>query len=211
MKKFISFVAAMLVAAVANASLTISMDSSSNPYRATVVTGLSEIGNVKGIDAYNTFDTFCVEAGEGFVSGATYDATVDNVIIAGNTTTGQYVLEERTKRIYVAWLYDNANLTTLFDSASWGYYHGSAEAIQRTIWQTQGYPKGINDSFLASLDSYLDTTFFADYANYVKVLNLSIDNDNYQSQLVMIVPSPAAILLAGMGTSLVGFIRRRSL
>lgn len=150
--------------------------------------------------AAGSFKTFCVEWDRQLASGKTYYYTIDDTVMFGGS---QSALAEQTQKIYAAYL-KGALVATETD-------------IQHEVWYWEGAPAtignksyGVNSGIFASLNS-------GDYDGWknVKVLNLWANeagiyspNGDIQSVLVMI-PAPGAILLAGLGTTLVGLLRRR--
>ncbi|MBN2843937.1 MAG: hypothetical protein JXM68_12660 [Sedimentisphaerales bacterium] len=194
MKKFISFMAAMLVAAVANAGLTISFTTATleSPLVATLTDGNSSM----------TFNTFCLQENVPFAQNA--DAEISNNIkfSAQAPTT----LEVATKQLYAAYL----NNSSLFD----------AELVQADIWTMESLASGYANVPYYAPPTYISGQTGGPWAlagsyditgwEHVKVVNVKLGGKDGQDVLIR-VPAPAAVLLAGFGTTLIGLVRRRTM
>jgi hypothetical protein len=181
---------------------------SGGEFKATVVSeGFT--GNPVG----SVFQTFCVEKNEGLSLGSAYFAVVNTAAVAGGVGGGSPdPLDPKT-----AWLYNEFLNGTL---AGYDYPNstadgriGSAGALQNAIWYLEDE--------ITSLPAGLATSFYnlavgsgARGIGDVRVLNLYSNErltDRAQDILCRItpVPAPGAILVVGIGTAVVGWLRKR--
>lgn len=157
-----------------------------------------------GASLPNPFQTFCVEWNRYISSGKTYQYTIDGVVMYGGSKSP---LADATKKIYAAYLNGALGGFTAAQIQQEIWYHEGAPA-----WLPQfGKPGGVDHGILASLTNPND---YAGWTN-VRVLNLwglnsaLYDPQADQQSLLVMIPAPGAVLLAGIGTTLVGLLRRR--
>jgi hypothetical protein len=180
------------------------------PFKATVISGF--VGNPAG----TTFKTFCLERGETFSPGHTYDVVVSDREVSGangGNPSGFDLLDSAT-----AYLYSNFRHGTLgaalnsfagvsFNDADMSHL----TALQNVIWKLEG------ETFSFAEGSLSDELFDMAVANKngslydVRVMQLWEGTQRRQDQL-MLVPLPAAAV-AGLAlfpvTLAAGHLRRR--
>jgi hypothetical protein len=160
-----------------------------------------------GFAGYSTgavLSTFCVESPEHFAPGGIYYAVLSDK--TANDGSGGRTPDPLDPR--------SAFLGTKFLSGDADFQ--DQEALQKAIWYIEEEPSGVNNSYVTAAINAVNNNEWSGLGN-MRIANLyeSYSNGIYsgfvQDQLLMIspVPVPGAIVLGGLGTMIVGLIRRR--
>ncbi len=158
-----------------------------------------------GYSAGTVISSFCVEKDEYFRPGSSYYAVINTAAVRGGFGDTPDPLDARSAYLYTQYVSGNPQ------------FHNEQD-IQQAIWYIEQESKKSN-SYVGLANDAVNSGLWSGIGN-VRVLNLYkyYDGNCYwgrvQDQLVSInistVPAPGALLLAGMGTLLVGWLRRRT-
>ncbi len=166
------------------------------------------------------FESFSTERTEFLLFGSTYEVRINAESLWGGLNNGDMgpgggdPLDPRT-----AYLYTQFRAGTLagydYDpSASRAY---SAQALQDVIWYLEDEaaatwaPGSLQDTFLAAANSAVDSHLWTGLGK-VRVLNLydpGYVGQHFRQDVLAVIPAPGALVLVGLGTTLIGYLRRR--
>jgi len=221
MKRFSLAAAAvsLLIAGTVMAAPSVTIDRVPNTYPQSPLSGEfklvpnSELGDLLGSNA--AFQSFCLEINEPIEVGSTYAAFVnDEAIYGGDLRPGETPGPGGGDMISP----ETAFLYTEFRKGSLGYYNygservGSALSLQSAIWYLEGELDYGELNPLAK--QFVEEAVDAGWTDTGSVVALNLTDGGkhcFQDMLALTatVPAPGAVVLSGLGLSLVGWLKRR--
>jgi len=170
---------------------------------------------IPGLAPGTTFSSFSLEKTGSIDSGTTYYIQLNTETVGYDTISHSMAYDELDPR--TAWLYNEFSNGTLtgYDFSRPGRKH-SAGQLQDAIWFLEDEIPGLTANSLAQdfVDLAETSSWYANNSiGNVRVLNLYGDaklNGFRPDQVCRIttVPAPGALLLTGLGTTLIGYFSR---
>ncbi len=158
-----------------------------------------------GHSAGTVLSTFCLEKCETFTPGNSYYALISTAADGGGWGYGPDPISEQTAYLY-----------TMYNSGNSSFQNGGLLQEAFYILENEIYPRknayvsAANDAVSSGEWSGLGDVVVATlWENYCPRTGQYWGRAQDQLMMVSAVPAPGALALAGLGTALVGWIRRR--
>jgi len=176
-------------------------------FQLTIVTGDPGIAGAFSDLSPTTFQSFCMESGEGFSPGSIYSFVMNSTTVPGVSGPAD-PLDARTAYLYTK--FRNGTLAALGYDYSAAGRQASAGLLQQAIWFIEEESLGMSNAFVESANAAVAPggEWHGVGIGDVRILNLfGSDGSNMQDQLTLI-PAPGGLGILGLSGCIIGRRRR---